>query len=66
MELVMYILAPEPCLSGVLDKSLYSVCVRMCNPPSLLGNGSAKRYCGNEYTRKRTVGDVIFFAVGAV
>jgi hypothetical protein len=38
----------------------------MCNPLSLQGNGSAKRYCGNEYTHNRTVGDVIFFAVSVV
>jgi hypothetical protein len=42
-------------LNGVLYKSLPSsvLCVCMCIPLSMLGNGSVKRYRGDEYTQEQ-------------
>jgi hypothetical protein len=42
-------------VNGILHKSHPSVCVYMCIPLPLLGNGQAKRYRGNEYTRNNKI-----------
>jgi hypothetical protein len=66
MKLAMYIMASEPHLSGVLHKSLLSVCVFLCISLSLLGNGPernatmATKYTSNN---RKSFGLVVFYAV---
>jgi hypothetical protein len=64
MKFGLYIMAPEPISNGVLHKSLPSICVSTAR--SLLGNGLVKSYRGKEYTRNRTVGRVVLYAVRVV
>jgi hypothetical protein len=56
--------------SGVIYKSLPSVCVCMCIPLSFLGIFAVKKNVshGNEYTRnnRRIVGPVVFYAARVV
>jgi hypothetical protein len=51
--------------NDVFKKNIVSLCVCMCIPLSLLGNGSAKIYRGNEYIRnsRRTVRRLVYYAV---
>jgi hypothetical protein len=48
-------------LNGLLPKYLPSLRVPVClSLLSLLGNGSVKRYCGNEYTGNRKFQHALF------
>jgi hypothetical protein len=58
-------MAPEPISKGYfINPSNQSVYLYVY-PLSLLGNGSVKRYRGNEYTHnnRKIVGCVVFYAV---
>jgi hypothetical protein len=68
MKLSTYIMVPQPIsMMYFINPSRQFLCLCVCIPLSLLGNGSEKSYRGNEYTHnRRIVGLVVFYAVHIV
>jgi hypothetical protein len=67
MKLGMYIMAREPILTAYfINASHQSVCLYMCIPLSLLGNGSVKTLPRQRIHNRKIVARVVFCAVCVV
>jgi hypothetical protein len=57
-----------PMKAETVEPEVTSLCVCMCIPLSLPGNGTANSFCGIEFTRdnRRTVRRVVFCAIRVV